>query len=122
MRKERMNRELSDFPIVKDALAKKKQRQKDADRETYQVVTKDLVRKLKVPREAPPGHNIMIDNWDLNRIRQNARVMTKEELEENAKRIKEINEMMEMQDGGCLRRNGKRLRNPENLKEIEYSL
>merc|ERR1719334_3098517 len=97
MRKERMNRELSDFPIVKDALAKKKQRQKDADRETYQVVTKDLVRKLKVPREAPPGHNIMIDNWDLNRIRQNARVMTKEELEENAKRIKEINEMMEDQ-------------------------
>jgi len=97
LRKERMNRELSDFPIVKDALAKKKQRQKDADRETYQVVTKDLVRKLKVPREAPPGHNIMIDNWDLNRIRQNARVMTKEELEENAKRIKQINEMMEDQ-------------------------
>merc|ERR1719370_454311 len=84
MRKERMNRELSDFPIVKDALAKKKQRQKDADRETYQVVTKDLVRKLKVPREAPPGHNIMIDNWDLNRIRQNARVMTNEMLEDQA--------------------------------------
>ena len=42
-----MNRELSEFPIVQDALAKKKQRQKDADREIYQVVTKDLVRKLK---------------------------------------------------------------------------
>ena len=50
----------------------------------------------RVPREAPPGHNIMIDNWELHRIRQNARVMTKEELEENAKRIKEINEMMEV--------------------------
>ena len=47
LRKERMNRELSEFPIVQDALAKKKQRQKDADREIYQVVTKDLVRKLK---------------------------------------------------------------------------
>lgn len=97
LRKERMNRELSEFPIVQDALAKKKQRQKDADREIYQVVTKDLVRKLKVPREAPPGHNIMIDSWDLHRIKQNARVMTKEELEENAKRLKEINEMMEDQ-------------------------
>merc|ERR1719193_1641099 len=97
MRKERMNRELGEFPIVQDALAKKKQRQKEADREIYQVVTKDLVRKLKVPRKAPPGHNIMIDNWELHRIKQNARVMTKEELEENAKRIKDINEMMEDQ-------------------------
>merc|ERR1719187_949393 len=94
MRKERMNRELSEFPIVQEALAKKKQRQKDADREIYQVVTKDLVRKLKVPREAPAGHNIMIDNWELHRIKQNARVMTKEELEENAQRIKDINELI----------------------------
>ena len=38
----------------------------------------------------------MIDNWELHRIKQNARVMTKEELEENARRIKQINEMMEV--------------------------
>lgn len=97
LRKQRINQELSNFPLVQDALAAKKQRKKDADREIYNVVTKDLVRKLRVPREAPPGHNIMIDNWEMGRIKQNARVMTKEELDENAKRIKQINDMMEDQ-------------------------
>lgn len=49
--------------------------------EVIQVITKDMIRKLRVPREDPSGHTLVVASNHFSRIRSAARVLTKKEKE-----------------------------------------
>jgi len=50
--------------------------------EVIQVITKDMIRKLRVPREDPSGQSLILPSNHFFRIRNSARVLTKKEREE----------------------------------------
>ncbi|XP_027136436.1 cilia- and flagella-associated protein 45 isoform X2 [Larimichthys crocea] len=63
--------------------AKKQQKetQKNQDGETIQIVTKDLIRTLRIPKESPSGDSIIIPSTEFERITSNSQILTKEERE-----------------------------------------
>ncbi|XP_068732086.1 cilia- and flagella-associated protein 45-like [Montipora capricornis] len=66
---------------------------KSDDTETIQVITKDLIRRLRVPREDPSGRSIILEGGEYRRIKSAAHVPTQEERElalEEFKRKKEF--------------------------------
>lgn len=57
--------------------APKKQKQP----EIIQVITKDMIRKLRVPRDDPSGQSLVITSGQFSRIRNSSKVLTKKERE-----------------------------------------
>lgn len=56
--------------------------------EVIEIITKDMIRKLKVPETDPSGRSVVLDSYDFERIKSASRVLTKEEQQrvvENAK-------------------------------------
>ncbi|CAB4014147.1 Hypothetical predicted protein [Paramuricea clavata] len=59
--------------------------------EVIEIITKDMIRKLKVPQPDPSGKSVVLENYDFSRIKSAARVLNKEEqlkVVEEAKRRK----------------------------------
>lgn len=69
------------FPTTRTNSAPKKQ-------EVIQVITKDMIRKLRVPREDPSGQSLILGSNQFLRIRNSARVLTKKEREEMMEKMK----------------------------------
>ncbi|XP_013412315.1 cilia- and flagella-associated protein 45-like [Lingula anatina] len=72
--------------------AKKKSSGKNK-KETVQVITKDLIRNLIVPKEDPSGVSIILEGYDFNRIKNASIVMTQEQKMAELERIKREKEM-----------------------------
>lgn len=54
---------------------------KSKEPEVIQVITKDMIRKLRVPREDPSGRTLVMRTNQFSRIRNASRVLTKQEKE-----------------------------------------
>ncbi|XP_046852993.1 cilia- and flagella-associated protein 45-like [Xenia sp. Carnegie-2017] len=69
-------------------------KQRSNDPELIEIITKDMIRKLKVPEEDPSGKSVVLDRNDFNRIKSASYVLSKEEklnvVEEAKKRKKEL--------------------------------
>ncbi|XP_037631053.1 cilia- and flagella-associated protein 45 [Sebastes umbrosus] len=61
--------------------APKNQPQKKQEGETIQLVTKDLIRNLRIPFKDPSGESIILPLSEFERITSTSRVLTKEERE-----------------------------------------
>eukprot|EP00794_Sanderia_malayensis_P011169 gene11169-12343_t len=59
------------------------------DPEVIQVITKDMIRKLKVPSGDPSGRSVILTDLEFSRIRNSATVLTKEQREARYRKIKE---------------------------------
>ncbi|XP_041796665.1 cilia- and flagella-associated protein 45 [Chelmon rostratus] len=57
------------------------QSQKNKDKETVQIITKDLIRNLRIPSKDPSGESVVLPSAEFERIKSDARVLTKEERE-----------------------------------------
>ncbi|XP_056138839.1 cilia- and flagella-associated protein 45 [Lampris incognitus] len=55
--------------------------QRSQPAETVRIITKDLIRDLKIPREDPSGLSIILSAAEIKRIRSASRVLTEEERE-----------------------------------------
>jgi len=95
---------------------------KKKEPEVIQVITKDMIRKLRIPREDPSGDTLVVSQNKFGRIRRASRVLTKREkeaLETNIKKEKE-----DIQDAVAKRKDFmqemelKRVQN-EKLSEME---
>jgi len=90
--------------------------------EVIQVITKDMIRKLRVPREDPSGQSLVLQSNHFFRIRNSARVLTKKEREEVMEYMK--SEKKKLQDESEDRKHfmqnmeQKRLKN-EKLSDLE---
>ncbi|CAL1526482.1 unnamed protein product [Lymnaea stagnalis] len=67
---------------------RRKNGQTKQQKELVTVITKDLIRKLIVPSEDPSGESTVIPRDQFFRILQASRVLSKEEREEEAERVK----------------------------------
>ncbi|XP_050921310.1 cilia- and flagella-associated protein 45 [Lates calcarifer] len=65
----------------KSAPIAKGKSQKNEEGETIQIITKDLIRNLRVPLEDPSGESIILPADEFKRITSASRVLTKEERE-----------------------------------------
>ncbi|EDO38378.1 predicted protein [Nematostella vectensis] len=54
---------------------------KTQEPETIQVITKDLIRRLRIPEEDPSGRSMILDWSEFSRIKSASRVISKEERE-----------------------------------------
>lgn len=80
-----------DVVIERQAADRKKNRRKGKNnKETVQVITKDLIRNLIVPKEDPSGQTVILSNSDFMRIKDASRVLTREELLAQEERMKLI--------------------------------
>lgn len=61
---------------------------KPDDPETIQVITKDLIRRLRVPKEDPSGRTIILEAGEYQRIKSASHVPTQEERERAMEEIK----------------------------------
>ncbi|XP_074652941.1 cilia- and flagella-associated protein 45-like isoform X2 [Tubulanus polymorphus] len=91
-------------------------------KETVQVITKDLIRNLVVPSEDPSGQSVILSRSDFERIMKSCRVLTKEEREAQAERIKKEKESL--QDACSERKNQMKIldinrRENEPLNDLE---
>ncbi|TKS81265.1 Cilia- and flagella-associated protein 45 [Collichthys lucidus] len=59
----------------------KNQPQKSQDEEIVQIITKDLIRNLRIPIQDPSGESIIIPSTEFERITSNSQIVTKEERE-----------------------------------------
>ncbi|KAE8295494.1 Cilia- and flagella-associated protein 45 [Larimichthys crocea] len=59
----------------------KNQPQKNQDEEIVQIITKDLIRNLRIPIQDPSGESIIIPSTEFERITSNSQIVTKEERE-----------------------------------------
>ncbi|XP_076591735.1 cilia- and flagella-associated protein 45 [Chaetodon auriga] len=59
----------------------KNESQKNKDKETVQIITKDLIRNLRIPSKDPSGESIILPSAEFERIKSEAQVLTKEERE-----------------------------------------
>ncbi|XP_046342077.1 cilia- and flagella-associated protein 45-like isoform X2 [Haliotis rufescens] len=66
----------------------KRRKGKSSNRETVQVITKDLIRNLIVPTEDPSGQTMILSRRDFERILQGARTFSKSEKEARSDSIK----------------------------------
>lgn len=76
----------------RSAQREKKKRKNKNNKESVQVITKDLIRNLIVPEEDPSGQSMVLHYGDYLRLRNSARVLTdveKMEVLERAKQSKE---------------------------------
>ncbi|KAG8560233.1 hypothetical protein GDO81_014851 [Engystomops pustulosus] len=60
--------------------------------ETIRIITSDLIRDLVVPSEDPSGLSLIMTYQDFRRIKERARVLTKEERERAVQAVKEEKE------------------------------
>jgi len=89
------------------------------NKETVQVITKDLIRNLIVPEEDPSGRSLILHFGDYLRLKNEARVLTEEEkimVYERAKAAKEA-AMTEVQD----RKNTMKMADLNRLKNEKLS-
>ncbi|XP_046553089.1 cilia- and flagella-associated protein 45-like isoform X2 [Haliotis rubra] len=66
----------------------KRRKGKPSNRETVQVITKDLIRNLIVPTEDPSGQTMILSRRDFDRILQGARTFSKAEKEAHSDSVK----------------------------------
>ncbi|KAI3354425.1 hypothetical protein L3Q82_018952, partial [Scortum barcoo] len=59
----------------------KNESQKNRDGEAVQIITKDLIRNLRIPFKDPSGESIILPSAEFERITSTSRVITKEEQE-----------------------------------------
>ncbi|XP_039986506.1 cilia- and flagella-associated protein 45 isoform X2 [Xiphias gladius] len=59
----------------------KDQSQKNQEAETVQIITKDLIRHLRIPWKDPSGESIILPSAEFKRITSTSRVLTKDERE-----------------------------------------
>nr|XP_046246313.1 cilia- and flagella-associated protein 45 [Scatophagus argus] len=64
---------------VKSASKPKNESQRNQDEEPVQIITKDLIRSLRIPFKDPPGESIILPSAEFERITSACRVLTKEE-------------------------------------------
>jgi len=85
-----------DCPLEQQAAQRcaKRKGKKNGNRETVQVVTKDLIRNLVIPQEDPSGHSIILDGREFNRILNAAKVLTEEEKKARLEEMKRYKEEM----------------------------
>jgi len=116
----------SESPIEKEArkrsAGKQKRKNGKTKNDTIQVITKDLIRNLVVPREDPSGQSLVMTYDQYLRIREAAQVMTPAERlaqMEAAKRSKdELMEQLNEQKDYMKRKDLERMKN-EKLSELE---
>ncbi|XP_048214151.1 cilia- and flagella-associated protein 45 [Perognathus longimembris pacificus] len=60
--------------------------------ETIQIITRDMVRELIVPKEDPSGQSLIISPEEFERIKEASHVPTKEELEDREQALKKEKE------------------------------
>ncbi|XP_031566387.1 cilia- and flagella-associated protein 45-like [Actinia tenebrosa] len=65
--------------------------------ETIQVITKDLIRRLRVPQEDPSGRSIILEGAEFGRIKSASRVLSKEEREAALEELKRRKEELQNQ-------------------------
>ncbi|XP_060572410.1 cilia- and flagella-associated protein 45-like isoform X2 [Ruditapes philippinarum] len=86
------NQETTIEDIARERSAKRNNRNSKKNKETVQVITKDLIRNLIVPTEDPSGNSVILPRYEFFRICQNSKVITKEEREMREQRMKEEKE------------------------------
>ncbi|XP_028401364.1 cilia- and flagella-associated protein 45-like [Dendronephthya gigantea] len=91
--RQRQNTANNDFPLLdspqRSPFSSARRRTKEP--EVIEIVTKDMIRKLKVPEQDPSGKSVILENYEFGRIQNAARVLSKEEqlaVVEEAKRRK----------------------------------
>jgi len=70
--------------------------------EVIQVITKDMIRKLRIPRDDPSGQTLIVSDGHFGRIRNAARVLTKKEREALQDQMKE--DKKDLQDAAMERK------------------
>jgi len=66
----------------------KNKQKTDKEPELIEVITKDMIRKLRVPRDDPSGRTLIINQNDFHRIHRASTVLTDGEREEQAEALK----------------------------------
>ncbi|KAK7105836.1 cilia- and flagella-associated protein 45-like isoform X2 [Littorina saxatilis] len=81
----------NEAPIEREAQVRKNNRsgKKKNNKETVQIITKDLIRSLTVPSEDPSGESLILPRDQFYRILQASRVQSKEERLMELERMKE---------------------------------
>lgn len=67
-------------------------KKKKAPKETVNVITKDLIRNLIVPKEDPSGGRVVLSYMDYLRVKGRSRIKTKEELEREVDQLSKAKE------------------------------
>lgn len=75
---------------------------KSKEQEVIQVITKDMIRKLRVPRDDPSGQSLIMSSDHFSRIRNASRVLTKAEKESLEGKMKE--DKTQLQDAAIKRK------------------
>jgi len=69
---------------TKDALARRRQAA-PRERETVQVITKDLIRNVIVPAKDPSGQSVVLQRNNFHRIKNAAKVRAQIDIEQEAR-------------------------------------
>jgi len=77
---------------ARERSAQKKKRKNKNNKESVQVITKDLIRNLIVPEDDPSGQSMVLHYGDYLRLRNSARVLTDAERMEVFERAKDAKE------------------------------
>ncbi|CAH1796262.1 unnamed protein product [Owenia fusiformis] len=115
-------RDKNEVIIERQAAQRKKNRKSKNNKETVQVITKDLIRNLIVPKEDPSGQTLILSTGDFYRIKSASRVLSKEELLEREERRKQ--EKAQAQEDALERKNKMKTmdlqrRKNEKLNDLE---
>ena len=116
------NDDISIEQLARDRSAKRKTKNSKKNKETVQVITKDLIRNLIVPHEDPSGQSIVLPRYEFHRIVQSAQVLTKEQRMaqlEQMKRQKEAEMEASQQRKAVFKQLDMERRKNEKLNDLE---
>lgn len=109
--------------LARERSAKRKNSKRGKkDKETVQVITKDLIRNLIVPGDDPSGNSVILPRHEFYRIVMEAQVKTKEQREaEEAAMKRQKEEMMEasQQRKNLMKQKDMERRKNEKLNDLE---